>query len=779
MAGNSKSFNTRSPGGIHNQMETQDYQVKLMLLAMIQNSKKFQVSSETQGAGCFDDIVVKTDQEYLLIQAKCQIIPMKLSKTNFITSKGNFCIPKYFESFVDLRKKFDPVANVVICTNNTIDFENDSLTVSGGGNLILKLFDHKTKFFDGISCVSYKVDEIDGKNLITKLCKKNVNDEAIDEFLEKFILTTSLFSDEIDGKVENFLKENFNLKNVTYLRELLENNVRKWLQKGIRLSYRDIPSDWFEDVMLKVDGKYWFFRIVDEDNPELMTTEAFLSENSDKFCLYEYFKGFVDIKRQCKNIESVVLCTNSKIADVHLFTKSSTSNRKNTNEEILNLMHKIRYQIKTSEETRKRIAETFQKLANGNQREIENITRNLDEFIEKFYIFENFQVSVDKIQKLLADEISLEREMGDIKLTVINELRNWFKSKNKAIEYYTEKDFNEFLQEIYKKNIKLQRLIGISSDIFSGKCFEFTSNTLDSIHEFVKEIEDESNGINIFHMKTEEGEYFYGAKMIRQVLGSRRLDTFLFAKSSDFKEAWSTFWEYDPLVLLIIIFDEDFNNFMKYKNEIGGKVGPNKRILLISDKNFEDLIHSFKKTNFHTITIGNVLLNQLSSIEFVLNKIVDFQGKQFTEIGDLVEAHVSFLDTVKLGDVKKTEKIGGNVVWLKNFDDIVYVERKFKHKNILEQNVFESLRGEQTEKITTIETDYEDYCKKYPDLNVHFLLEKPQTQTFQWIKTRGRIEKLIKFTVSEKGTDVLWSFPSNEKVFLIVDIPGMGKFYDR
>lgn len=108
-----------SRGGVNETLQSQLYQVNLLVLFAVKpkDKLKFQLSTEVKEAGKFDDVVIKTDKGFRLLQAK-----MKLNKSNLslckLFSGDDFNLIKYFNSFKQDLLQFFVIEDAIICTNN-------------------------------------------------------------------------------------------------------------------------------------------------------------------------------------------------------------------------------------------------------------------------------------------------------------------------------------------------------------------------------------------------------------------------------------------------------------------------------------------------------------------------------------------------------------------------------------------------------------------------------------------------------------------------------------
>lgn len=110
-----------------------DFQLNLLTVVLLntferhkrdrwKNRKKWQISTENEDAGVFDDVVLQKPDGDILIQAKTRKTKNIRLKELLSTKNDDFSLCKYFLSYQEITSKFK-VKNVVICTNTNVQKE--------------------------------------------------------------------------------------------------------------------------------------------------------------------------------------------------------------------------------------------------------------------------------------------------------------------------------------------------------------------------------------------------------------------------------------------------------------------------------------------------------------------------------------------------------------------------------------------------------------------------------------------------------------------------------
>lgn len=230
---------------------------QLLFLTLLHSDSKFDLWSEVEQAGLFDDIIYgiweRTTYVLHFIQAKHidsdTLKPITTYELFRRSRKSDlrYSVYLYFDAYCkkyEDRKKFHPNVDKTNCkyyyyfyTNRKINKEietlvtkvprsNDLLTISSSGSYYkFNKFSHE--IYDNFREIA-KENEI----------KDNKIDSMIEEFRETFILVTNLaecailekeIEEKIQTKIVNRIQGQYGF---TFLKTILEQNLFKWFQKN-------------------------------------------------------------------------------------------------------------------------------------------------------------------------------------------------------------------------------------------------------------------------------------------------------------------------------------------------------------------------------------------------------------------------------------------------------------------------------------------------------------------------------------------------------------------
>jgi hypothetical protein len=226
---------TLRPGGIQTTLKSMTYQIRLIVLVLLQCiNKNFQLLTEVIEAGIFDDIVLHIPGEGTrFIQAKFKQINNKSTHfDDFCSEKSkDFQLYKYFKSFLKVRKNFSEIHTVLLVTNS---FLSNELMDSKCGRYSISWVKSKEDYIFRDIGKRYQISSDKSTIECLKMHFPTGSVEEIKNFCKHFILVTEFDMECVNKEIHEQLKlqKELNVEFLEYADKMLEYNIGEWIQKN-------------------------------------------------------------------------------------------------------------------------------------------------------------------------------------------------------------------------------------------------------------------------------------------------------------------------------------------------------------------------------------------------------------------------------------------------------------------------------------------------------------------------------------------------------------------
>ena len=89
----------------------------LLFLRTVKTGQEFHLASNMNEAGCFDDVVLKLGGSSLFLQLKHKQNSSTVLKLGDLTNDTNFKLPKYLNSYLDIKRRWQNSSDLQFCGN--------------------------------------------------------------------------------------------------------------------------------------------------------------------------------------------------------------------------------------------------------------------------------------------------------------------------------------------------------------------------------------------------------------------------------------------------------------------------------------------------------------------------------------------------------------------------------------------------------------------------------------------------------------------------------------
>lgn len=521
--------------------------------------------------------------------------------------------------------------------------------------------------------------------------------------------------------------DQFNLK-------LLLFSMLKIYPRNFEISIDDETLKCFGDIKIKSSNEMSFIQIRSRSKvQEPYSVEVFMPP----FSLIDYYTAYLEIEKKFQ-VKHLIVCTDiMELIEIDKSTSSVTLTYANFGKVSLKEYGKsvnifgsstVCYQVAIDQVTYRTIRRYYDCIRSSSLR--------LDYF-KLFALLNKLLLIFDVTEQMLDREI-----------------------KSSVLEKFGMEDasiFFEKLKQTPTKTFDNREFFGSAEDddlhiSDSEEAFETEPDVEEDEVKILKEVAKfvckviTSDG-TFFHMKTQiiEGELinaslFYGEVRKRKF----KRFTLVYTKSATLHDDWEKALQNQSNLLIAILEHPDSPMPKDFERKVAAKPKSNHKVLILSLR--DDLDIQF----YDTTNLDYIKLSFFTNTEYIipiLHKAL--VSKKFDEVKDSIEL------------ASNTEEFQH------------YIPRKLIQKNVISRDIL--LSATIAEKIAETEENFNEFRGSHPNSNIHLLIKQDGKPNFVWMKTHGRIDKLLEY-VSDDGTELKEDFPNVEKIFLLADAPGNGKY---